>query len=389
MPSRLRPTALLAPVLATVTGVLPAFLAGGLAVQISAEFGIGEGAFGLAFALYFATAAVSSAWLGRFAERMGARTGLFLAPLVGLVVQLAIAGLARDYGTFIALLAVAGATNALAQPAANLALARAVPSSSQGFAFGLKQSAIPIATLLGGLAVPLFAVTVGWRWAFVAGAGVAALAALASIVAPPPDPRGPGSPTSPSRPPLDATTLTVLALGIGLGGAAAGALAAFLVSTGVDAGLSESSAGAVLTVGSACGLLVRLGAGVAADRVRVRPLRIVVGMLALGTPAFAALAFRQPVLHVLATPLAFGAGWAWPGLFNLAVVRAFPGAPARATGITQTGTYVGAVVGPLAFGGVAEWSYFAAWMGATALMVGATIIMLVADRRLAASTRDA
>ena len=56
----------------------------------------------------------------------------------------------------------------------------------------------------------------------------------------------------------------------------------------------------------------------------------------------------------MAGPLAFATGWAWPGLFNLAVVRVNPSAPGAATGITQTGTYLGAVVGPVLFGVVAE-----------------------------------
>jgi len=378
---KLRTATLVAPVAATVAGVLPAFLAGGLAVQISAELGVEEAAFGLAFAAYFATAAVGSVALGRFAERVGARTALVVAPLVSAGLQLGVAVGAHSYGVLLLLLALAGISNALAQPAANLALARVVPRDRQGFAFGLKQSAIPICTMLGGLAVPVFAVGVGWRWAFVAGAALAAFASLAAAVGPVGDPHQqrahPAIAPAPSR-----RVLAVLSLGIGLGGAAAGALAAFLVSTGVEAGLSEGAAGAWLTVGSAFGLVVRLASGVAADRYPVRPLRVVVIMLAVGTPAFGALALGVSWLHCVATPLAFGAGWAWPGLFNLAVVRAFPAAPARATGVTQTGTYVGAVVGPLIFGVLAEHSYFVAWMVATGMLVASAIAMHLADRSL-------
>ena len=77
--------------------------------------------------------------------------------------------------------------------------------------------------------------------------------------------------------------------------------------------------------------------------------------------------------------LAFGAGWAWPGLFNLAIVLANPASPAAATGVTQTGTYLGAVAGPLLFGFVAEhlsygWSWTLAavmsWMAAAAVWAG-------------------
>jgi MFS family permease len=45
------------------------------------------------------------------------------------------------------------------------------------------------------------------------------------------------------------------------------------------------------------------------------------------------------------------------------VVRSHPHAPARATGITQIGTYIGGMVGPLSFGLVADHAgYDTAWL---------------------------
>jgi predicted MFS family arabinose efflux permease len=74
---------------------------------------------------------------------------------------------------------------------------------------------------------------------------------------------------------------------------------------------------------------------------------------------------------LIATPLAFGAGWGWPGLFNLAVAREYPEAPGAASGVTQTGTYVGAVLGPVIFGALVEHaSYRVAWLFAATLSLG-------------------
>ena len=69
----------------------------------------------------------------------------------------------------------------LGQLASNLTLARYVPAHRLGLSFGIKQSAIPLATLLAGAAVPAVALTVGWRWAYVIGA---ALALARALVAP-------------------------------------------------------------------------------------------------------------------------------------------------------------------------------------------------------------
>ena len=55
----------------------------------------------------------------------------------------------------------------MGQLASNTSLSRQVPAGRQGLSFGVKQAAIPVSTLLAGAAVPVVALTVGWRWAFV------------------------------------------------------------------------------------------------------------------------------------------------------------------------------------------------------------------------------
>src|SRR5829696_7279082 len=71
-------------------------------------------------------------------------------------------GRARPRGRGVLRHVIAGLANAVSHTAANLSLAREVPASRQGLSFGIKQAAIPVATLLAGLAVPTIAVTLGW-----------------------------------------------------------------------------------------------------------------------------------------------------------------------------------------------------------------------------------
>lgn len=380
-------TRLLLSVIATATaGTLPAFLFGGLAVQVRSDLGFDEVAQGLAFGAFFAAAALSSMLLGRVSERLGPARSLRSASAAGACVQIGIAVAARSWASLSVGLALAGVVTALIQPAANLALARAIPRHRQGLAFGVKQAAIPLATLFGGLAVPAFALTVGWRWAFVAGAGFALTAAL-SVPPSFPEQRAPagrgGSGVAP------AGALAALAVGIGCGAAAAGSVGSFLVSTGVKAGLDEATAGLALSMGSVLGITARLSLGALADY-RIRdPLRVVAALMVCGSAAFAMLAVGVAWVHLLATALAFGAGWAWPGLFNLAVVLASPDKPGAATGVTQTGTYVGAVTGPLVFGLVADRaSYAAAWSLTACFALLAAIAVLEGRRRLLAASRD-
>jgi MFS family permease len=294
---------------------------------------------------------------------------------------LVIAVAAQSFRSLVIVLAVGGVANALSQPAANLFIARRVDASRLGIALAVKQASVVGATLLGGLAVPTIALTVGWRWAFVAGA---ALAVVGAVTVPrQPAPRAAGRATRTDRSGDSAwLALAVLASGVGLGAAAAGTLGTFLVNAGVEADLSEGSSGLLVAAGSATVIVVRLIAGARADRRQGGNLPIVATMLVLGALGYLLYATETKTMLIAASPLTFACGWGWPGLFNLAVVRANPHAPGLASGVTQTGTYIGAVIGPLAFGALAESrSFAAAWCLAAACSLAAAGAM-IAGRRL-------
>jgi MFS family permease len=78
-------------------------------------------------------------------------------------------------------------------------------------------------------------------------------------------------------------------------------------------------------------------------------------------------------------PVSFATGWAWLGSYNLAMVRLNPIAPGAAVGITQTGAFVGAIVGPIGLGFLAEeFSFRASWVAAaTASLLAAAIIFVL------------
>jgi MFS family permease len=370
---------LLAVAVATA-GVLPAFLTGGLAVQMRGEFGFGVAALGLAVAAFFVCSSLASAVMGRLVERIGSRQGMRLAAIGSAASLLGIALLAGSWAGLVACLVLGGLANAVSHPATHLSLAREVPACRQGLSFGVKQAAIPAATLLAGLAVPGIAVTLGWRWAFAGGAALAL--AVASLV-----PEASGS--TPRRrertreKDARVAPLLLLALGIGLGSTAATPLGAFIVESSVAAGLRVETAGLLLALGSAVNIVVRILFGHLADGMSGGRLRLVAAMLGIGVAGFALLATGESGLIVPGALLAFGAGWGWPGLFNFAVVKTSPGAPAAATGITQTGASGGAALGPLVFGLVAEvTSYDVAWLGSGAMALAALVAILAGRRML-------
>jgi MFS family permease len=368
---------LLAVAVATV-GVLPAFLTGGLAVQVRDELDFGSAALGLAIAAFFASSSLASAVMGRLVERIGFHRGLRLAATGGAASLLGVALLARSWTGLVACLVLGGLANAVSHPATNLSLAREVSAGRQGLSFGIKQAAIPAATLLAGLAVPSVAVTFGWRWAF---AGGAALALAVALLVPAGTPGGVVRRLKEER---DARVapLVLLALGIGLGSTATAPLGSFLVESSVAVGLRVDTAGLLLALGSAVNIVVRVAFGHLADGMSGGRLRLVAAMLGTGVVGFALLATGESALILPGALLAFGAGWGWPGLFNFAVVKTSPGAPAAATGVTQTGASGGAALGPLVFGLVVEAaSYDVAWLVSGAIALGA-LAAILAGRRM-------
>lgn len=358
--------------------VLPGFLVGALALQLRADLGASVEAVGAGVTVFFLAGAAAAGAGGRLADRIGALAAMRAAAAITAGCLLAIAAAADSLAVLYALLTLAGLANAVSQTAINLFMADQVSRERQGLAFGIKQSGIPAAILVSGLALPALALPLGWRATFaLCGGGVIAVAAVLG--------RGAASfpPGAERRPaPAPSRELVLLAAGAALASAGPCALGAYLVASAVEAGIAEGAAGLLAALGSATSLLVRMALGARADRRRDYGFGTVVMLLALGAGGFALLAMESATAFVAGTLIAFALGWGWPGLFNLAVVVSNRAAPGAATGITQTGIYVGAASGPAAFGAIAAGSgYGTAWtlVAATSLLAALAIWLAARD----------
>ena len=364
---------------AAVSVALPGFLVGGLSVQIRGEFGVAEGRYGWAMSTYFLAATAGSIVLGRLAQVIGPRRQLTLALLGAAVVDLCIALFANEYGYLIAFLAIAGLCNAAAQTAVNLGLAQAgLPRL--GLALAVKQSGMPAASMLSGLAVPVIALTLGWRWAFVGAAAVALIAVVGVQQTISSSALQPTTEKAPSQSPLNALVIAgVAAMFLSFG---AGALNAWVVESGVDAGLGKGTAGLMLSIGAALGIAIRVGWGMRLDRMSWHPFVIAGVMVFGGAIGAIGLAGRSATIHIIATVVAFSGGWIWPVFLNFGVVRVNEGNAASATGVTQTGVYLGVFIAPLTAGAIIERSgYPMMWtITAIAMAVGGILMLRVSKR---------
>jgi MFS family permease len=336
----------------TVCGVLPVFLAGSLSVQANADLGLSAAVLGIVIAVFWASSSVFSRPAGRIAERWGVRPTLMLAVGLAFVAMAGVAFVSPSWPWFAVWMVVAGAANGFGHPPSNALILATVRPNFSGTAFGIKQAAIPISTLCAGIAVPLIALTLGWRATFIVGAVLCALTlvAIGLIV--------PALPATQKRKPGPGEGITgnlrtyflLMAVSGFLGVAQANVIGGFTVQTAVQRGFGPAEAGFIVVAASVAGIVVRIAVGMAADRGIGGTMRTVAAMLLLGAVGLGGIAFGSGAVFIAGCVLAFGAGWGWNGLVHYTIAQRAGVYTASATGLVQGGAYAGGAVGPLLFG---------------------------------------
>ncbi|MDH3306118.1 MAG: MFS transporter [Acidimicrobiia bacterium] len=370
-----------ASILVVTVATQPAFIAASTIAQAGPEIGYTAKTLGYLTAAFFLTASASSRLVGRFVEQFGWRRAMLVNAIGAAAVLATIAMFVDSVPGLAVALIIAGAFYGTANPAANLALARVIPSDRRGLIFGLKHAGIPTSSLLAGIAVPAVALTVGWRWAF----GISALLAVGVAWLIPPQNDGvrhERSTSSPARGDMAARWLALLSLGSAFATVSAIALGTFHVDAALSLGFGEGAAGNILALGSLASILARASYGALADRRRSDGLHWVAILMAVGALTFAGLGYTQGGWFVVATIVGFSTAWGWPGLFTFGVVQANQGRPAGSTAVTQAGIFLGAGLGPAGLGWIIDnVSYEAAWLTVAACLTVASVLVTIVTRK--------
>lgn len=336
------------PTFMVTLGMLPAFLVASLSVVMGPALGFTASLVGTAVGLNFLSAMFVTVRAGHRVQQWGASWG-FGAGAFGTGSALVLIAMSPTWVTVLVAMILSGAGTAFLQVAANLRIAEGIPPERLGLAYSVKQSSIPLATLLAGAAVPSVSGVLSWRWIFFG----AALAVVVVWTLQKPARATPRAAREANRSPVERrSALVVLAIGVGFASASATALAAFLVPYLVASGAPKREAGLALSVCSIAAITGRVTAGLARDRWHLDGLMVMVGQVLIGALAIVVMSAAEflGVVFMIAMIAAFAAGWAWSGVFTDAVVRRMPHAAASATGITQFGVYLGAGAGPVLFG---------------------------------------
>ena len=253
-------------------------------------------------------------------------------------------------------------------PASSHILIRQTPPARRALVFSIKQTGVPLGGALAGLVVPPLALPFGWKGAALV---VAAASVLLAIVCEPlhksldddADPKAAGGSHlfSAINMVLGQPALRRLALASLTYSAMQLCVSAFVVTFLAErANMDLVTAGVVMAVLQAAGIVGRILWGWAADRlISARQALSLLG-LAIGA-AGAALALvgpEWPLALVLIAAAALGAvALGWNGVFLAEVARLAPtGSAGMATGGALALTFMGALLGPPAFGAVVDFT---------------------------------
>ncbi|WP_432702196.1 MFS transporter [Lysinibacillus sphaericus] len=334
-------------VFVTILTSTPVFLPGAVNDLIRKDTGFSVGAIGVTITLY---------WLGSL---MGAYISRQINSHHSIDKIIGIAVLVTAFSLFLTFVypeiglwvgaAFGGAVYGYSQPFTNMLIIRRCPEKIQGFAFGLKQAAIPAATLFCSLSVPFLAVPIGWRNLFGLVAVLTLFYGIILLMNSNDDEHGNAKKKNATKLRLN-RHLMLLAIAGGLGAAIGNSLGGFLITSLTHGGITLVKASMVAAVASLTNILVRVFAGLAIDRFRGLEKILLLSMFIVGSLGTAALTMPSHTLQVVGAILAYGGGWGWAGLLHYVTGAAYPGREGQATAISQMGVSLGAAVGPLIFG---------------------------------------
>jgi MFS family permease len=331
-----------------VSGFVPIALVGAFAVQLTNDLGISESGIGLTVTCYFVAGAVAALLAGPEIDRFGWYRGVMAAASLCAVAVMAMALLVHSAWGMLIAISLVGIASAVNIPCTNVMLFRMLPIARLGVAISVKQASIPLSLLVAGLALPVIALSIGWRWAF-AGAGLLPVLGLVLM----PRKSGLHSERLPQRRAESRAAMRRLSrvfMSVCLAGILPGALLAYCVVSLVSAGVPNGTAGVIFAIASIAGLLGRLGAGWRGDLSGHTAYRDVSVLMAGGGLGALIMSTWQPMVMIGGCLLAFGMGWAWPSLVSLLVVKAESQNPGSSSSLVQSAGMLGSGVGPAVIG---------------------------------------
>lgn len=362
--------------LAMFAGNLPQYTLGVLAPVLTDELAVGEAQLGVLASVLYVSAAIVARLAGRRMDDVSGRLTLALLFSTATAAMVLLAGSHTWKGLLVAVL-VAGVAIGGNNLATNRLIALHVPDGRRGLVIGVKQIGVKLAHVAAGAAIPVLALTFGWRRGLLLLAAIVAVAAATSLRAVPRHERVPrdadAAPAAAARsldlaPRVRWLRYYAVFMGVGMS-----AITTYLPLHAVqNVGLSLVEGGLVVTVLGVAAVLARLVWATVAERSR-QPATVLAMLGVGGGLSLAAIAMAPvvgPWLLWLGAATAGATAGSWNVVAHLTVVSEIePERAAAATGLIQATFLLGLAFGAPLFGILVEstGSFRLAWLAAGAL----------------------
>ena len=332
-----------------VSAILPVGIFGTFALEVCRELDVTASFIGVCVGAFFLTGSITAATLGSLIDRAGHRRVVVSCAAVSSVAQILGAAVADHPAEVVALSMIAGACFALMMPSTNAILGRVFPSASRTVAVCIKQSAVPLALLVGALAAPAMSSVGGWRGTLVGSGTLAAVAAVVFVRRTSPLAAPPAGAARAASGSARAARHAVLRFAVAtmLASCLAGSLTAYTAVSLSRAGVGTTALAVALTSANLLGIAVRLTSGVVAQRRGLTSWTPVGAMMVAGGMGAALLGTGDDALVVIGTVIAFALGWGWTGLTYALVLGAHLDNAGTTGAMLQAGGMFGSASGPL------------------------------------------
>lgn len=353
-------------IVAMAAGPIFNFALSALSATVLIEFDISESQYGLLLTLIFVSAGVTSAVIGRVADRLEPRIQVVII-IGGVILAMLVSASIQSYWVLVVAALIAGPAQSLSNPLTNRIIAARVPLRQRSSWMGWKQSGVQMGMLVSGLLFPIIGAAAGWRGASLVGAAVLVPALiLAWIVVsrlrlPKPDQTQPITtsiqlPRKATRMP---TAVWLFAFVSFLNAVGTQGVNGFASLFAVNAmGYSITVAGLMLGVIGVFGILSRIGWGRVTGRFgKPAPLIIVMSLGGIVGLAFLVLAERTQIDALMWVGVIFHAvlPLAANVVINSGIVDAAPaGRIGVASGLVAAGMYLGFSLGPTIIGTIVD-----------------------------------
>tara|TARA_B110000014_G_scaffold247617_1_gene221274 strand:- start:21 stop:1136 length:1116 start_codon:yes stop_codon:yes gene_type:complete len=350
------------------------FIPGFLATALSEDLDVSRGKIGLIVGIYFGATGIGSIPAGRLTDRFGARKVVVSNMLLVAGTSLLIA-IFSTYLIWIVASVLAGMGYALANTGTNVAIGNAVPLNRRGLAMSVKVSGVPLMATVAAAIGPWAANVWNWETILVLNAISATIAGLIAYLILDDDRREAASSTTTHPLPRGFYWFGIAAFLL-IGGSQplySWTVSYLEESLNTSAGLS----GVIMAIASFTGVIVMICNGIWADKLgALKRIPLIMLLLTISSLAVIMVILGTTIgtfTVIIGLTIGISTQLASIGTMHAAIIDVAPLSIGRATGVTMTGYYLGALVTPAGFGLLVDitGTYLYSWLGTLAILTTA------------------